>query len=101
MRIPSCYCREEIENHEAELRKATGLGGKSRDLNNPFDNLRPTIYGSLKRAFKKLRQSNPPMTELASHFDNSISSELGAFIYSPTGNVPVWTLENPTKKVAL
>ena len=61
--------------------KAVGLGGKSRDLNNPFDKLRPKVWGRINRVIKAFRSAQPPLIELADHLEAAISNESGAFVY--------------------
>jgi hypothetical protein len=94
--VEANHCREEIEKLETELRKATGLGGKSRDLNTNFDKLRSRIAGTLKTSYEKLQAANPPMKLLANHFELSISADgTGkAYIYRPALNPPPeWDIE--------
>lgn len=76
--------REEIEKIEEHAKAAIGIGGKNRDLNNPISKLRTKIHGTLKTAYKSLRNADPKMKELADHFEASISAEISCFIYRPT-----------------
>ena len=76
--------RKEIEKIEEHAKAAIGIGGKDRDLNNPIQKLRTKIHGTLKTAYKSLRDADPTMKELADHFEASISAEASCFIYRPT-----------------
>lgn len=95
--VEASHCREEIDAIEGQLKQATGIGGKARDLNNPADKLRGTIHGTIRRAIKKLREAQPVMNELADHFEGSISSEGAAYVYRPANTVPAWVLDPPPK----
>ncbi len=75
--------QRQIDVLTGQLKSATGLAGRDRDLNNDADRLRPTIQGGLNRAYKKLRESKPSMKELAEHFALSISCENSAYSYRP------------------
>jgi len=87
-------CREHISKLKAELSTGMGIGGKSRDLNNLLDKLRPQIWGTLKTAIKKLRETAPSMDRLAEHFELSISAEGVGFVYiPPIDPPPVWSTE--------
>jgi hypothetical protein len=88
---------KEIEELKSNLQKATGLAGRSRDMNSQIDRLRPTIHGNLNTAYKRLRSATPPMVQLADHFEQTISSEGGAFIYSPASPI-AWSSTVPDKK---
>jgi hypothetical protein len=91
--VEAGHCREEIQNLQVQLKHAVGLGGKPRDLNQD-DKLRPMVYGTLTTAYKKLRDANPTMSEVADHFEASISSESGAFVYFPAQSAPAWVTGN-------
>jgi len=91
-------CDEEHKKLESQIRRATGLGGKSRDLNNPLDKLRPSIHGALNRAHKKLRDARPPMIRVAEHFESNISSASGCFVYHPAKPSPKWSFDLPSEK---
>jgi hypothetical protein len=83
--------QDEIESIKKQLGSTTGVAGKQRDLNNRIDKLRSGIYGNLKTAYKTLRQAKPPCINLADHFEQSISSESGEFLYRPAGLMVDWT----------
>jgi hypothetical protein len=88
-----------IEQLTQHLLQAAGLGGKSRDLNNPFDQLRPRIHGQLKTVYQAMRDSNPPMSRLAEHFESSITSEGGStFVYRPARTRPPWQFQFSPQK---
>ena len=90
---------EEIDTLTKQLESSTGVFKKQRDINNPYDKLRPKIHKRIKDACDKLRQAQPPMKELAEHFQLSISSEGGdAFIYRPAGTLPDWKFHLPPNK---
>ena len=72
---------KEIANLESQLSADIGIAGRSRDINSEADKLRPRIHGCLKTIYKTLRDTRPPMNELANHFEGAISSESGAFVY--------------------
>ena len=81
--VEAQHCQEELLAIEDRILKAHGIYGKDRDLNNHFDKLRTKIWGTLNTAYQKLRNADPPMNELAAHFEGSISSEVGKFVYQP------------------
>jgi hypothetical protein len=85
----------ELAALEEQMRAATGIRGRPRDLNNPLDTLRANIHGALKRAYELLRKSAPPMAKLAEHFEASISSESGCFIYRPAAQEITWQTALP------
>jgi hypothetical protein len=84
--------RKDIEALECQIQRDTGLGGEGRDLNNLFDKLRPRIINRLKAVYRALKEANPPMAHLADHFELSISSEKGCFIYRPGPLIPSWKI---------
>jgi hypothetical protein len=91
--------RKQIEDLEASLAATKGLGGKVRDLNDPFNKLRPKIHGRLQTVYEAMRKANPPLVKLAEHFESSISSEGGtAFVYRPAGDPPHWQLQLAVEK---
>jgi predicted nuclease with TOPRIM domain len=82
---------KEIASLKEQVGRTTGLKGKARDLNNPYDKIRPKIFNQLKKVYAALRQANPPMPQLAEHFELTISSEAGnAFAYRPNSPIPSW-----------
>jgi hypothetical protein len=89
----------DVEKLQQQLLQAEGLHGKDRDLNNPFEKLRPQIHGQLKTVYKAMRKADPQMTRLAEHFDLSISSEGGTgFIYRPAAGSPPWQFQRDPQK---
>jgi hypothetical protein len=85
--------RTELENLNRFLRPALAIDGKPRDLNSLADSLRPRIIALLTRVYAKMRNANPPMTALANHLEQSISSQGLAFIYQPISSLaPSWNL---------
>jgi hypothetical protein len=91
------------ERIQAELQKlnetvvaSMGLGNTPRDLNNELDKLRPRIHASLRRAYETLRKGEPPLNDLADHFERSIFSENGCFVYRPSSR-PCWRHGLPEK----
>src|SRR5262249_46034630 len=89
----------EIGQLESNLTSATALGGKLRDLNNLFDKLRPMIHGRLATVYKVMRAADPPMKNLADHFERSISCERGSgFVYRPAGAPPPWKFHQQREK---
>jgi hypothetical protein len=82
--------RQQIAELEDYLAAAKGRGGKIRDLNNPLDKLRSRIHGQLGSVYKAMREANPPMSELANHFELSIFAEGGDYMYRPAGAPPPW-----------
>jgi hypothetical protein len=65
------------------LRTGKQLFNKVRDLNSKIDTHRTSIHGALRRAYEELRKASPSMKKLAQHFDLTITSTGGAFIYQP------------------
>ena len=62
-----------------ELTKATGLGGRSRQMGNRADRARSTVTWRIRSAIKKISVAHP---KLGSHLKNSIRT--GFFcVYSP------------------
>lgn len=72
--------QQKIEKLDAAAMQLKGIKGKPRDLNNPFNKLRPKIFDRIKTAINEIR---PTMPAAAEHFDLAIKSESGRFIYSP------------------
>jgi len=90
-------CEEQIEKLAEYLRKATGLGGRDRNLNANHNRLRPKISGTLSTAYKKLYNADPSMKKLAEHFESSIFADgTGtSFIYQPALTPsPEWRIES-------
>jgi hypothetical protein len=89
--VEADVAQAQIAELEDALSTATGLGGKVRDLNNPFNKLRPKIHGRLRTVYEAMREADPPMNRLAEHFALSISAEGGsAFVYQPAGDPSPW-----------
>ena len=82
--------QREIDKLTETWAAATGLKGKSRDLNNPQDRNRPSIHATLKRAYAVMRSARPPLSKIADHLENAIESTDGNFIYRTGGMTPVW-----------
>ena len=82
----------EIEQIEDQSKKAYGVFGKDRDLNDLTKKMLRRVYGTLSTAYDHLREANPPMVELAVHFESSISAEGSDFIYhSAIEPTPEWS----------
>jgi hypothetical protein len=97
--VEADLARVEIERLEAFLRSAQGIRGKARDLNDVFNKLRPKIHGRLQTVYQAMQAANPPMNELAKHFELSISAEGGSgFIYRPAGDPPAWQFHRSSQK---
>lgn len=79
--------REQIVAHAAA---AVGLGGRPRDLNSFIAKHRPKVHSALKRAYAKLRKAEPPMRNLADHFEKHISADGATFVYDPAP-IPHWS----------
>jgi len=68
--------------------------GQRRDLNNPFEKIRPRIHSAMNTAYKKLRKAGPSMQRLADHLKKSIgATESDKFVYIPSGVTPEWHFE--------
>jgi hypothetical protein len=85
--------QKQLEELKTHLFRAVGVSGKDRDLNNPFNRLRSRISNQLRRVYEKLREANPPMKQLAEHFERAISSESDTFLYRPGPFRPAWKFE--------
>jgi hypothetical protein len=91
--------RSQIEQLEASRASAMGVGGKMRDLNDLYNRLRPKIHGRLQTVYNAMREADPPMKQLADHFELSISCEGGSgFVYRPVGTPPPWRFERTEQK---
>lgn len=71
----------ELDQLESAARGMTGIKGKSRDINNPLDRLRPKFIGRLATAIARIRERQLP--SLANHFENTVTTEAGGLLYSP------------------
>jgi hypothetical protein len=97
--VEADVAQTQIERLKASLAAALGLGGKVRDLNDLYNKLRPRIHGRLQTVYKSMREANPPMQQLAQHFELSISSVGGSgFVYRPAGAPPPWQFERTDQK---
>jgi hypothetical protein len=97
--VDADVARAEIDQLEASLASAHGIGGKVRDLNNLYNKLRPRIHGRLRTVYNAMQEADPPMKRLAEHFGLSISSEGGSgFIYRPASDPPAWQFERNEDK---
>lgn len=86
--------RAEIQELKEQAVADLGQNFSPRDMNNPFNRLRPKIWGTLKTAFKNLRASG--LVTLAEHFETAIAADgTGrSFVYSPvTTPPPTWRTE--------
>ncbi len=72
--------QEKLDGCIEAIRRVTGLNGKSRDLNNPNDNLRAKIAGRIATACNTM-QTNCP--QLAQHFGDTCSANGALYVYSP------------------
>jgi TolB-like protein len=71
--------REELDTLINQLAKATGLGGRSRQLGNPHERARTAVTWRIRSAIKKIQAAHP---RLGNHLANSIRT--GNFCdYSP------------------
>ncbi len=89
--VEADLAQADTDRLKESLGSALGKGGKVRDLNNPNEQMRPTILTNLRRAYKRLKESS--MTMLAEHFESSVTSESGACVYRPAGDHPTWRFE--------
>jgi hypothetical protein len=87
--------QSELEALDAEVGRALSLRGRSRDMNNAWDKLRPSIHASLKRAYEAMRNANPPLSKIAEHFELAICSEGGAFVYRSDRSTIRWKINSP------
>jgi hypothetical protein len=83
---------KEKETYHTALSAALGLCGRDRELNYPVDKMRSTIHSALAGAYEKLRNSKPPMDQLAKHLKASISANGPTFIYDSSPLLP-WSFE--------
>jgi hypothetical protein len=88
--------QDELDEFNATVTASMGLGKNPRDLNDDRVRLRASIHASLKRAYKALGNGKPPLKGLADHFELSISSQGGCFVYPPAARPP-WRFEPPRK----
>jgi class 3 adenylate cyclase len=79
----------EIDTLTEELARATGLGGRDRELPSPAERARVSVTKAIRAAVKAIDRHSPA---LGSHLDASIST--GRFCsYAPPGEVPPdWSL---------
>jgi hypothetical protein len=89
--VEADVAEREIGEIDKQLAQGLGLGGKDRDLNNPYDKLRSLIHRRLKAVHKAMRNAKPPMRKLADHFELHIASEASkCFVYRPGPGQPPW-----------
>jgi hypothetical protein len=88
--VEADLAEKEIDEVTEQLAQTAGLSGKCRDLNNRFNKLRARIFGRLSTVYAALKNADPPMESLASHFEQNISSQGRAFIYRPPNPPPPW-----------
>lgn len=75
-----------------ELKRATGLGGRDRDIAaTPAERARQSVRKALDRAYTRLRQAKPPLDHLASHLTSCVQAEGTSYVYRPDADVP-WNL---------
>lgn len=89
--VEADICREHIKQVSATLRAMLGKGRRARDVNSVANKLRPSIRRALNRAYDNMRESKPPMRQLADHFEPLISAEGEGFVYE-AANLPAWVL---------
>jgi len=90
--------QEKLDELLSRYKSATGIGGKSRDMNDPAGNLRARINGRIETVRKTLRKASPSLAALADHLESpTIRAEGLTFIYDPRKPVsesdpaiPVW-----------
>jgi TolB-like protein len=79
--------REELDAVIHELARATGLGGRPRELGGRAERARSAVTWRIRSAIKKIRAAHP---QLGQHLDNSIKT--GVFcVYEPEEDV-AWRL---------
>ena len=80
---------EEIDALTEELARATGLGGRDRELASPAERARVSVTKAIRAAIKTIDRHSP---ELGAHLDASIQT--GRFCaYGPPGEAPPrWSL---------
>ena len=82
-----------IDDLTSQIEAGLTKNGKAKDLNSMLDKLRPRIFGTLRTAYKKMREAEPPLNEVANHFEAAISSESPCFTYRvPPGLRIKWKL---------
>jgi hypothetical protein len=89
--------QNEIDRIVTEVGRATGFGGRDRDLNNRGNKLRVRIAGTLATAYGKLRAVGLP--KAAEHFSLTISADGTGkgYVYSPaTIPPPKWQTSDET-----
>jgi hypothetical protein len=88
-------CDTDIEKIISELTRATGIGGKDRDLDTVLERQRTKIRQSISDACEKLAAAAPPMTDLAKHFNRNIAPDGSGtgYIYQPGRDFPQWILD--------
>ena len=87
----------DIDMLSGELARSINLNGEPYELQSWKDKLRSRIHASLNRAYDKLRDASPPLTDLAKHFKSSIRAQGASFIYQPAER-PCWQHVIPEAK---
>lgn len=84
----------EVEVITEELRKATGLRGRPRNLGakSPAESARTSITKAKQRVIKLLEDATPPMPELAQHLTKYISPKDNSLVYQPPSDIE-WVLD--------
>lgn len=85
-------CQKNVDFLRDYLNSATGLAGKSRDLNTNTDKLRTRIYSQIKTAIKNLREIQCNKT--AAHFETYISADWPDYCYSCELPKVIWQAES-------
>lgn len=96
--VDADIAQREITKIQELLKGARGLGGQPRPMNQTIDKLRPRIHGALKTFYRQLREASVSMSKLADHFDATIMSESGEFIYRPDPKTISWSIYPLSKK---
>lgn len=78
----------------ADLKAATGLGGRDRTLGakNPAESARASVGQALRRAYDGFRNATPPLGALADHLKGSITVNSACYAYHPPSPPPNWQL---------
>jgi hypothetical protein len=83
---------DEIDNIESEIRRSTGLMGKSRVLGAPPPAAQATsaVRKSITRAISSIAAAGA--SRAAEHFEGSITRDGNIFRYDPRPPAPMWSL---------
>jgi len=83
--------REELEQLEHELRRAIGLGGRSRRAGATYERARISVTKAIKAALKKVAEQD---AALGAHLDRSVKTGQ-VCVYSPDPSADIhWVVEN-------